>query len=215
MAETWTEPISYAAYEKALAADMNTYVRDNLRFLKRNVLLEDTEELEISTGAVTMTKSYHEIETEGGAAIDELDTISGITEGRILVIKAHDAAHTVVVKNGTGNLIVGADIYLDDANKHVILIGDSAGNAQLLGVASTSNVASGEGTVIATATSVDITHGLATTPTRVQITPTATMGSASEFYVATKGTTTFTVAVDVAPGSGFTFDWRAAIGEGQ
>lgn len=214
MAETWTAPIPFVSYEKGQAAGMNTYVANNLKFLKQNILLEAAEELTIVSGGVTLTKSYHEIETEGAAASDDLDTISGVTPGRIIVIKAHDAAHTVVLKNGTGNLMLGMDIYLDDADKHVILIGDGSNNLRLLGIAPKIAANSGSGEVIATATTVDVSHGLATTPTRVLVTPTAAWGSAAKLYISTKGTSTFTVAVDVAPGTTFTFDWRASIGEG-
>ena len=213
MAETWTAPIDYVAYEKAAAADMDTYVRDNLKFLKKNILLEAVEELTIDTGAVTLTKSYHSIDTEGDAATDDLDTISGVTEGRIIAIKAAHTDRTVVLKNGTGNLMLGFDIYLDDANKHVFLIGDSANNLRLLGLAPAINVASGGDSIGTAATQATVTHGLGTTPTRVFVQPTASLGNAAELYISTKGTADFTVTVDVAPGAELTFDWRASLGE--
>lgn len=215
MTATWTAPTDYESYEVLQAAKLNTYVRNNLEFLKENILLEEADELTIASGAVMLTKSYHSIDTESDAATDDLDTINGVTEGRIIALRANHTDRTVVLKNGTGNLILGADIYLDDTNKHALLIGDSSGNLQLIGVASNTMVASGSDSVAATATQATISHGLATTPTRVFITPTATLGSASEIYVSTKGTSSFTVDVDAAPGSEVTFDWRAAIGEGQ
>lgn len=72
---------------------------------------------------------------------------------------------------------------------------------------------SGTGTVANGTTSIAITHELSSTPTRVQITPTTTLGSASEIYVSAKAATTFTVTVDTDPGADVTFDWRASVGE--
>jgi len=128
----WTDPVAWVAYQKLQAADLNTYVNDNLDFLKQNVLLEASTELTIASGAVTISQTYHDIDTEGDASSDDLDTISGATEGRILILRANHTDRTVVLKNGTGNLNIGGDIYLDDINKRVILIGDSSGNLHLL-----------------------------------------------------------------------------------
>ena len=128
----WTDPVAWVAYQKLQAADLNTYVNDNLDFLKQNVLLEASTELTIASGAVTISQTYHDIDTEGDASSDDLDTISGATEGRILILRANHTDRTVVLKNGTGNLDIGGDIYLDDINKRVILIGDSSGNLHLL-----------------------------------------------------------------------------------
>lgn len=76
---------------------------------------------------------------------------------------------------------------------------------------------SGSATVPNTATSVVVTHGLATTPTRVQITPRENPSNAITFWwVDTLTTTQFTINVDADPGaSGLDFDWRAVIGEGN
>ena len=63
--------------------------------------------LTISAGAITVTGSHHKIDTEGAAATDDLDTINGGSDGDLLVLRAYNSAHTVVVKHGTGN------IYLD------------------------------------------------------------------------------------------------------
>jgi hypothetical protein len=128
----WTDTIPYVAGTNALAAQMETYVRDNLEFLKENILLEEADELTINTGAVTITKSYHTIDTQADAASDELDTIAGIAEGRVVHLRAAHPDRTVIMKNATGNLILGADIYLDDDVKHVALICDADGDLHLL-----------------------------------------------------------------------------------
>ena len=128
----WTAPRTWVANDVLTAAQLNTDIRDNMLFLKENILLEEADELIINAGSVTLTKSYHAIDTEADAATDDLDTIAGGTEGRILIVCAEHTDRTVVLKHGTGNLILGNDISLDDTNKHVALICDSAGNFQLL-----------------------------------------------------------------------------------
>jgi hypothetical protein len=123
---TWTAPKDWQAGVKLTAGELNQQIRDNEDWLKENIELGTADELTIDTGAVTITKSYHTIDTEGDAATDDLDAISGGNEGRILIIHSADNARVVILKNGT-NLILGEDIILDDTNIHVMLICDSAG----------------------------------------------------------------------------------------
>ena len=67
---------------------------------------------------------------------------------------------------------------------------------------------SGSATIPTTGTSVTVTHELWTTPTRVELTPTAdTLGN--RFWVSAKTVTTFTITTNVAPSSALSFDWRA------
>lgn len=71
--------------------------------------------LTISAGAVTATGSSHLIDTEGMAATDDLDTINGGVDGQLLVVSQADAARTVVLRDGTGNIETptGVDISMD------------------------------------------------------------------------------------------------------
>jgi hypothetical protein len=94
-------------------------------------------ELTISSGAVTATGSAHTIDTESDAASDDLDTISGGTEGDLLVISANNAARTVVVKHGTGNILTfgGSDVDLDETRKTLLLHYDGS-NWRVVGAAS-------------------------------------------------------------------------------
>jgi hypothetical protein len=109
---------------------MNTYVRDNLNFLKTNIALESATELTISGGAVTKTKAYHKITVEGGTGSgnDDLDTCAGGAEGEILILQATTSggSDTVTVKNGTGAgafiLAGGADFALDHIDDRLICI---------------------------------------------------------------------------------------------
>lgn len=117
----WTTPKTWTAAVLTVA-DMNAHVRDNLAFLKANIALDAAVELTIDTGAVTKTKSYHFIDTEGGAASDDLDTISGGSDGDVLFLEAEHTDRTVILKDGTGNLQLGGDIYLTATGQVVALI---------------------------------------------------------------------------------------------
>lgn len=81
-------------------------------------------ELTIATGAVTITQSVHTIDTEADAASDDLDTISGGATGDVIYLRAANDARTVVLKNGTGNILTysSSDITLDEDHKVVMLI---------------------------------------------------------------------------------------------
>lgn len=78
--------------------------------------------LVIASGAITIARSAHWVDTEATAASDDLDTINGGTAGRLLFLGAAHDARTVVVKHGTGNILcVGnADITLDDQHDYAI-----------------------------------------------------------------------------------------------
>jgi len=73
---------------------------------------------------------------------------------------------------------------------------------------------SGTATITAGNTSVNVTHGLATTPTTVQLTPT-TDTAGKRYWISAKGDTTFTITIDSSHTANISFDWRAAVGEGN
>lgn len=60
----------------------------------------------IATGAVTISNdsSSYVLDTEGAAASDDLDTISGGQDGQIIYIRSTADARDVVVKHNTGNI---------------------------------------------------------------------------------------------------------------
>ncbi len=80
--------------------------------------------LTIASGVITVSTSYHKVETQGAAATDDLDTINGGSEGDVLFLSPENNAHTVVVKNGTGNIKVGsgADFTMDDIEDAIALV---------------------------------------------------------------------------------------------
>jgi peptidoglycan/xylan/chitin deacetylase (PgdA/CDA1 family) len=66
----------------------------------------------------------------------------------------------------------------------------------------------GSATIKASATTVNVTHGLSATPTKVIISPTADI-IGKRYWVSAKGRTTFTITIDSAAASNITFDWVA------
>ncbi len=98
--------------------------------------------------------------------------------------------------SGAGIVVTGAD---DPTNSRV-------------NVTLTTDAASGSATVTAGDTTVNVTHGLGTTPARVQLTPTASWVGTT-WYVSAKGATTFTITLSASIGTNITFDWRASAEE--
>lgn len=80
--------------------------------------LGSSDEITISSGAVTVTRTHHRIDTEGNAASDDLETINGGAQGDVLYIRLENAARTVTFKHNTGNIYIpsGLDYALTDAN---------------------------------------------------------------------------------------------------
>ncbi|MDA0780684.1 MAG: hypothetical protein PQ612_06080 [Rickettsiales bacterium] len=76
----------------------------------------------ISSGAISISSSNIIVDTESAAASDDLDTITGGTEGDTVCLRALSSARTVVVKNGTGNIWLGADFSLDNLLDSIKLI---------------------------------------------------------------------------------------------
>lgn len=87
--------------------------------------------LTIASGAVTATRSFIAVDTESAAASDDLDSIAGGAEGDMLVVRAADDAHTVVLKDGTGNLKLAGDMSLDSANDRIVLMHDGTNWVEL------------------------------------------------------------------------------------
>jgi hypothetical protein len=63
-----------------------------------------SSDLTIASGAITITRFFHRIETEGAAVTDDLVTITSpdIPAGRLVLLRIKTAGHTVVVKHGAG-----------------------------------------------------------------------------------------------------------------
>lgn len=76
----------------------------------------------ISGGVIPMIATFMAVDTEGGAASDDLDNITtnGVSPGTIVILHAANNARTVVVKDGT--LILAGDFTMDSSSDTITLI---------------------------------------------------------------------------------------------
>jgi len=84
--------------------------------------------LDVSGSVASQNKilSRVRVDTEGASASDDLDTISGMIEGDLLILSAADSARTVVVKDGTGNIQCAGDFSMDNTQDRIVLLREGA-----------------------------------------------------------------------------------------
>jgi hypothetical protein len=82
--------------------------------------------LTIAAGVITAFHEYHAVDTEGAAATDDLDTISGGQPFQRITLTASNDARSVVLKDGTGNLQLAGDFTLDNSRDSISLIYNGA-----------------------------------------------------------------------------------------
>lgn len=117
------DPPSIEALNQAfISAQFSKFVANSVNATR--LTLGQQKILTIASGVVEATQSIHSIETEGGAATDDLDTINVPEnfEGMILVISAESNSRTVVAKDGTGNLRLAGDFTMDNSRDRLTLI---------------------------------------------------------------------------------------------
>jgi hypothetical protein len=79
----------------------------------------------IASGVLTIVGGYHRVDTEGGVgSSDDLDTINGGADGRILVLHPNVTGRTIVAKDGTGNLHLAGNFTMDNEQDTLTLIYD-------------------------------------------------------------------------------------------
>lgn len=92
---------------------------------RRIIGFHNKDEKTIASGAITITKSFHTVDTEGDAATDDLTDINGAKEGDTVYLLPANGARTIVVKSGLGNIeLVNGDFTMDDAHHAVHLLYD-------------------------------------------------------------------------------------------
>jgi hypothetical protein len=79
-------------------------------------------ELTVSSGLVTVTNSFHTIDTENNDATDSLATINGGVDGAILVLRSQSSDRDTNIKDGIGNLRLAGDFNLLSTQKMLTLI---------------------------------------------------------------------------------------------
>lgn len=86
-----------------------------------------TTTLTISSGVITVSQTYHKVDTEAAAASDNLDTINGVA-GDFLLLACVSAARVVTVRHNVGNVYFGDgnDRVLNDTNRLLLLVYNGA-----------------------------------------------------------------------------------------
>jgi DUF4097 and DUF4098 domain-containing protein YvlB len=107
------------------AADLVTrlsYALDGDGYLQ----LRAASSLTISSGTITISRNVHYVDTEGAAATDDLDSISGGDDHWLLFLRTANDARDVVIKHNTGNIrCSGAlDITLSSTSDVALLLHD-------------------------------------------------------------------------------------------
>jgi hypothetical protein len=89
----------------------------------------------ISNGAITVTNSFHRLDTEGDAPVDDLTTINGGSTGDLLLLTAVSNDRDIVVKPGIGNIDTagGRDVLLWWSTHSILLWYDGTSWVELSG----------------------------------------------------------------------------------
>jgi len=78
--------------------------------------------LGIVGGSVTVTGSFHQVDTEGLTSSDNLDNILGGAEGDLLILRAVNDGRTVVVRDNQGNCRLPSNCSLNHSSDTVTLL---------------------------------------------------------------------------------------------
>lgn len=84
-----------------------------------------------SSGAITATKTYHEVDTYSDASSDNLDTINGGSEGDILILKSVNNSRDTTIRDtavsgGNISLDGGVQFVLSSTSDRIVLMYDGA-----------------------------------------------------------------------------------------
>tara|TARA_R100000742_G_C4272178_1_gene91288 strand:+ start:1092 stop:1646 length:555 start_codon:yes stop_codon:yes gene_type:complete len=120
-------------YKSFMSRDGNEIVDKNLdvigriksRITLKDLIFDKGPDLEISSDAITVTHSFHDVDVSGGSAsTDDLESINGGTNGQILILQAKHGSRTIVIKNAVDNIHVkgGSDFSLDSSNDVAVCI---------------------------------------------------------------------------------------------
>jgi len=83
--------------------------------------------LTVAASAVTVTKSFHKVDsTSGAGSTTNLTTINGGEQGNILVLMAADDAKTISLRDNTANLRLAGNCNLDSIVDTITLMFDGA-----------------------------------------------------------------------------------------
>ena len=120
---TTPQKVGTAATGTATTAARSDHVHGQASFINMGT----GSTLTISGGVITVTESFHRIDTEGGAATDNLDTINGGSPGDLLILASFSNARDPTLKDATGNLNLAGDFTLNTLADTITLLKFSNG----------------------------------------------------------------------------------------
>tara|TARA_R100001082_G_scaffold35187_1_gene18263 strand:+ start:8803 stop:9381 length:579 start_codon:yes stop_codon:yes gene_type:complete len=80
-------------------------------------------------GSISISDSYHIVDTQSDASSDNLDEIQGGEAGQILILRTANSSRDVVVRHDEGNIFTasGSNVTLGTTNSFIILLRISTG----------------------------------------------------------------------------------------
>lgn len=139
-----------------------------------NLNFDEASELTIADGAVTVTQTFHTIDTQDDDTSDDLVTINGGDPGSLLILRSATPERYTTLKASGGNIVTpsGLDFVLSTVNIVVILIKDTDNNWKLVSSSGVA-LATGSSAFVGSGNEKTIAHGLGSAPSSVSVTPTA------------------------------------------
>ncbi len=118
-------------YENASVATLSTAgAFTPLQSFERRIVLDVTT-LTIVSGAVTASRSWHKLTSEGSPAADDLLTINGGVTGQTLILNSNTNGDVVTLKDGGGNLRLVGDFTLTNGQDRIMLMYDGTNWCEL------------------------------------------------------------------------------------
>lgn len=117
---------SYMSSDGSQYVDKNLNVNGRTKSLitAKDLIFEEGPELTIDTGKITITHSFHTVDTESDASSDNLDQILGGRNGQILILKPANDGRTVVIRSDERNIYTSGNtsFSMDDAHDTAVLM---------------------------------------------------------------------------------------------
>jgi hypothetical protein len=86
------------------------------------ILTSSPSTLVIASGVITVTSSYHRVDTEGATSTDNLDTINGGVEGQLLILRTVDSARDVILQDNSASLFLAGNCTLTTVSATITLL---------------------------------------------------------------------------------------------
>lgn len=96
-------------------------MKASINDLKKLTNLGIGSEVAVSVGVLTITESFHVVDTEADGATDDIDSITGGSIGDILVLRSAADGRDPTLKD-SASLILSGDFTLSDTDDSIMLI---------------------------------------------------------------------------------------------